>query len=81
MAITPITIGAYQARLGAVKSPTILPVTSAALGKKGLIFLSFKNKRSELATDKIDITKTRITFNDGLFKNAVIKMSARKIPN
>jgi hypothetical protein len=76
----PITTGTYQERLGDVKSPIILPVTSVALGKDNLIFRSLTNKRSEIAVDIKDSKKTRRAFCKGLFRNAVIKMSVRKNP-
>lgn len=76
----PTITGTYQARLGAVKSPIMLPVTKEALGKNGLILRSFTNKRSKNNVDPTDNVKTRITFNDGLLKNAVIKIKARRNP-
>lgn len=76
----PTTTGTYQERVGFVKSPIMLPVTSAALGKYGLVPRSLTNKRSALSVDIRDNRKTRRAFCEGLFMNAVIKMSVRKIP-
>ena len=76
----PITTGTYQERLGDVKSPMMLPVTSEPLGKNGLTPRSLTNKRSVLAVDIRDSMKTRRAFCEGLFRNAVIKMSVRKNP-
>jgi len=80
IAIMLITIGTYQERSGDVKSPMMLPVTSEPLGKNGLTPRSLTNKRSEIAVDIRDSRKTRRIFCEGLFRNAVIKMSVRKTP-
>ena len=75
-----ITIGTYHKRSGDVKSPIILPVTSEPLGKNGLTPRSLTNKRSALTADIRDRRKTRRAFCEGLFRNAVIKISVRKNP-
>jgi len=75
-----IVTGIYQIARGDVRSPIMLPVTSEALGKNGLIPLAFRNKRSKSSVEPTDNTKTRATFNDGLLKNAVIKIRVRRNP-
>ena len=81
IAIMPTTTGTYQERFGDIKSPIILPVTSAALGKNNLTFRSLTNKRSEKTADKRDKRYTRRTFCEGLLINAVIKIRVRKNPS
>ena len=81
IAIILTIIGTYKGRLGAVKSPTILPVTSEPLGKNSLLFRSLTNKRSAQTADIRDREKTSRVFCEGLFINAVIKMRERKIPS
>lgn len=80
IAISPTTTGIYQSRRGEVKRPIMHPVTRLALGKNGLILRSSTNKRSNSSVDPTDNVKTRITFNDGLLKNAVIKIRVRRNP-
>lgn len=75
-----IKIGIYQSLSGDVKSPIMLPLTRAALGKNGLSLLNFRNKRSKSNAEPIDNIKTRIAFNDVLLKNAVIKIRVRRNP-
>ena len=75
-----IATGIYQLAKGDVKSPIILPLTSPALGKNGLIPLIFRNKRSKISADPIDNIKTSTAFNDGLLKKAVIKIRVRRNP-
>ena len=81
IAVIPTIIGIYQGRLGDVKSPIMLPVTSAALGKNCLTFRILTNKRSKTTVDIKDSRKTRRAFCEGLFRNAVIKINVRKIPS
>ena len=77
----PIATGTYQERLGDVRSPIMLPVASAALGKNCLTLRSLTNKRSKTTVDIKDSRKTRRAFCEGLLRNAVIKINVRKIPS